>query len=418
MEIFGARRIALDDEGAPTEFANLLGDRFELVEAAGSERNVRAILGKSERGCATDSAAGAGYEGNFIINTKAVENGHRGSLAPRILLAGAREEAENRGRQARVVWLVSISYALAGFPEGRVGHATGPANQGETRMDDFKGRVAVVTGAASGIGLGVTERFLKEGMKVVLADVEKSSLDRECARFTREGGEVLGVLCDVRDPDAVKDLAARTLAHFGGVQVVFNNAGVAPAGPMLDTTPEDWRWIMDVNVLGVAYGVMAFGPIMKAAGEGHIINTASEAGHVSSAVLGMYTATKHAVVGLSESLYRELEGTGVSVHCLCPNLVRTQIFNSERNRDDGAEMTASQTATIAPLREAIAAMGITTEKVAEDIIDAMRADRFWIFTHDMTTEALAVRYEDIKARRNPTNPYAGLAGIEELVSSK
>lgn len=285
-------------------------------------------------------------------------------------------------------------------------------------MKDFKGRVAVVTGAASGIGLGVTERFLKEGMKVVLADVEKSSLDRECARLSKAGGDVLGVVCDVRDPEAVKDLAARTLSHYGAVHVVFNNAGVGPAGPMLDTTAEDWRWCVDVNLLGVAYGVIAFGPIMKAAGEGHIINTASEAGHVSSAVLGMYTATKHAVVGLSESLFRELEGTGVSVHCLCPNLVRTQIFNSERNRDDGAVMTASQTATIAPLREAIAAMGITTEKVAGDIMDALRADRFWIFTHDMTTEALAIRHEDIKAGRNPTNPYVGMEEVVDFAQPK
>lgn len=281
-------------------------------------------------------------------------------------------------------------------------------------MDDFKGRVAVVTGAASGIGLALTERFLEEGMRVVMADVEKDNLDKQVASLTAEGGDVLGVVCDVRDPDSVKDLAARTLAQYGAVHVVFNNAGVGPAGPMLETTPEDWRWIVDVNLLGVAYGVTTFGPIMKEAGEGHIINTASEAGHVSSAVLGMYTATKHAVVGLSESLYRELEGTGVSVHCLCPNLVKTQIFNSERNRDDGVEMTASQTATIAPLREAITTLGITPAQVAGNIIDAMRADQFWIFTHDLTKQALAVRYEDIKAGRNPTNPYAGIAGLDEI----
>jgi NAD(P)-dependent dehydrogenase (short-subunit alcohol dehydrogenase family) len=285
-------------------------------------------------------------------------------------------------------------------------------------MDDFKGRVAVVTGAASGIGLALTERFLEEGMRVVLADVEKGNLDKQVARLTAEGGDVLGVVCDVRDPDSVKDLAARTLAHYGAVHVVFNNAGVGPAGPMLETTPEDWRWIVDVNLLGVAYGVTTFGPIMKEAGEGHIINTASEAGHVSSAALGMYTATKHAVVGLSESLYRELEGTGVSVHCLCPNLVKTQIFNSERNRDDGAEMRASQTATMGPLREAISTLGITPAQVAGDIIDAMRADQFWIFTHDLTKQALAVRYEDIEAGRNPTNPYAGIAGLGEMSSLK
>lgn len=281
-------------------------------------------------------------------------------------------------------------------------------------MQDFEGKVAVVTGAASGIGLGVTERFVSEGMKVVMADVERGTLDREVERLSEEGGDVLGVICDVRDPEAVRNLADRTLEHYGAVHVVFNNAGVAPGGPMLETTPEDWRWIVDVNVLGVAHGVTTFGPIMKEAGEGHIINTASEAGHVSSAVLGMYTATKHAVVGLTESLYRELEGTGVSVHCLCPNLVKTGIFHSERNRDDGAEMTAAQTATMAPLREAITEMGITPTQVAADIVEAMKQDRFWIFTHDITKQGLKVRYEDIAADRNPTNPYANVEGLEEI----
>lgn len=281
-------------------------------------------------------------------------------------------------------------------------------------MQDFQGRVAVVTGAASGIGLGTTARFLREGMKVVMADVEKGSLEREAGRLRAEGGDVLPVVCDVRDPEAVDALAQRTLAHYGAVHVVFNNAGVGPAGPMLDTKPADWRWIVDVNVLGVAYGVLAFGPILKRQGEGHIINTASEAGHVSSAALGMYTATKHAVVGLSESLWRELDGTGVSVHCLCPNLVRTKIFHSERNRDDGAAMTASQTATMAPLREAISALGIAPEQVAGDIVAAMRANRFWIFTHETTKKAISVRYADIAADRNPTNPYAGLPAVEGL----
>jgi len=281
-------------------------------------------------------------------------------------------------------------------------------------MKDFKGKVAVVTGAASGIGLGVAERFLAEGMKVVLADVEKEALDRQVARLESKGGEVLGVVCDVRDPDAVSDLAQRTLSDFGAVHVVMNNAGVAPAGPMLDTRASDWRWIVDVNLLGVAYGVLTFGPILRDAGEGHIINTASEAGLVTSSVLGMYSATKHAVVGLTESLYRELEGTGVGVHCLCPNLVKTHIFESERSRDDGVDPTASQMATIAPLREAISAMGISPSQVAGDIVDALRSNSFWITTHDLTRKAAAVRFADLEARRNPTQPYAGIAELDEF----
>ena len=187
-------------------------------------------------------------------------------------------------------------------------------------MKDLKDKVAVVTGAASGIGLGATERFLREGMRVVMADVETGALEREVARLEGRGSNVLGVRCDVRDAASMAELAERTLSHYGGVHVLFNNAGVAPAGPMLETTPEDWRWIVDVNVLGVAYGITTFGPILRDAGEGHIVNTASEAGLVTSSVLGMYSATKHAVVGMSESLYRELDGSPVGFSCLCQNL--------------------------------------------------------------------------------------------------
>ncbi len=282
-------------------------------------------------------------------------------------------------------------------------------------MKDFKDRVAVVTGGASGIGLAATERFLAEGMKVVMADIEAEGLARETKRLSNAGADVLGVSCDVRDPDAVSDLAARTLSHYGAVHVVMNNAGVAPGGPMLDTTAADWRWIVDVNILGVAYGVTTFGPILRDAGEGHLINTASEAGLVSSAALGMYAATKHAVVGMTESLYRELEDTKIGVHCLCPNLVDTKIFQSERNRDDGAEMRASQMETMGALREAISSQGITAEKVAGDIVDAMRANRFWIFTHEITRQSLAVRYADIEAGRNPTDPYEGIEALQDIV---
>lgn len=272
-------------------------------------------------------------------------------------------------------------------------------------MKDLKNKVAVVTGAASGIGLALAERFLSEGMKVVMADVEAASLEKEASRLDDSGDRVLAVPTDVRKPEEVQALADRTVERFGGVHVLCNNAGVAPGGPMLDSTPEDWRWIMDVNVLGVAYGVTTFAPLMVEAGEGHIVNTASEAGVTTNNALGMYCASKHAVVGLTESLYRELEETPVGVSVVCPSLVRTAIFHSERNRDDGVEERPKGVAVMGMLREALAAGGIAPADAADHVVRAIQEDRFWVFTHPETSVRASVRYEDIAAGRNPTSPY-------------
>lgn len=275
-------------------------------------------------------------------------------------------------------------------------------------MKELKGKVAVVTGAASGIGLALTEQFVAEGMRVVMADVEEEVLAQSASQLEGAGADVLGVLCDVSDPAAVQDLASQTLSAYGGVHVVCNNAGVSPGGLMLETTAEEWEWIVGVNVLGVAHGVVAFGPLLAEAGEGHIVNTASEAGLVTNSVLGMYCATKHAVVGLSESLWRELHPLGVGVSCLCPNLVNTRIFQSERNRPYAAELTATQNAIMTPMREMISARGLAPSEVAGHVADAIVEDRFWVFTHDITPAAAAARFTDIDARRNPTDPYAGM----------
>ena len=283
-------------------------------------------------------------------------------------------------------------------------------------MKELNEKVAVVTGGASGIGLALGERFLAEGMKLVIADVEESVLNREVGRLADLGANVLGVFCDVREPGDVQNLAQRTLSQHGAVHVVCNNAGVAPAGPMLDTTAADWQWVVGVNLLGVAHGVTTFGPILAEANEGHIVNTASEAGLIGAPNLGMYCATKHAVVGLSESLYRELEQTNVGVSCLCPNLVKTRIFESERNRDDGVEPLPSQTATIAPLREAIAAVGIAPDTVASEVVRAIRENRFWILTHPPTLEMAATRFHDLEEQRNPTDPYESMRKNSQLAS--
>lgn len=275
-------------------------------------------------------------------------------------------------------------------------------------MKELNGKVAVVTGAASGIGFAMTERFVAEGMQVVMADVEEEVLAESASQLEAAGADVLGVLCDVSDPEAVQDLASQTLSAYGGVHVVCNNAGVGPGGLMLETTAEEWEWIVGVNVMGVAHGVITFGPILAEAGEGHIVNTASEAGLVTNSALGMYCATKHAVVGLSESLWRELHPMGVGVSCLCPNLVNTRIFQSERNRPYAAELTATQNAIMTPMREMITARGMAPSEAASHVVNAITEDRFWVFTHDITPAAAAVRFTDIEARRNPTDPYAGM----------
>ena len=274
---------------------------------------------------------------------------------------------------------------------------------------DLNGKTAVVTGAASGIGLALTEQFLGAGAKVVMADVEEAALVREATRLQNAGADVLAVLTDVTVAAQVENVRDQALAQYGAVHVVCNNAGVAPAGPMLDTTAADWRWIVDVNVLGVAYGVVTFGPLFVEQGEGHIVNTASEAGLVTTPTLGMYCATKHAVVGLSESLYHELAPQGIGVSCLCPNLVKTSIFHSERNRPHGTELSANEHAVISPLRESIDAMGIPPAQVATDVVDAVTSGRFWIFTHPVTKPVALSRFEDIQADRNPTNAYDRLA---------
>jgi len=277
-------------------------------------------------------------------------------------------------------------------------------------IETLKDRTAVVTGAAGGIGLAFTERFISEGMRVVMADVDELALAREATRLEAAGADVVGVLTDVRDPGSVDALRDQALSAFGAVHVLCNNAGVAPAGPMVETTAADWRWVVDVNILGVAHGVSAFGPLLVEQGEGHIVNTASEAGLVTNDFIGVYCATKHAVVGLSESLWREVHPLGVGVSCLCPNLINTRIFESERNRDDGVDVRPNEAAVLAPLREAIEATGLPPSAAADALVDAIRGDRFWVFTHEFTPGLAGVRFADIEAGRNPTDPYAELLG--------
>ena len=268
-------------------------------------------------------------------------------------------------------------------------------------MEELNGRVAFVTGAASGIGLAMTEAFVAEGVRVVMADIEEAPLIEHATRLDSAGADVIGLRTDVADSSSVSDAAEQTLSHFGQVDIVCNNAGVAPGGPMLETTPADWKWIVDVNILGVAHGVTTFGPLLVEQGHGHIVNTASEAGLSTTPALGMYCATKHAVVGLSEALYKEVEPQGVGVSVLCPNIVKTAIFDSERNRENHIR-ESEHAPTMAMLREVIDAGGIAPDLVGAAVVDAIRANQFWILTHEHTLPSALKRFEDLQAGSNPT----------------
>jgi NAD(P)-dependent dehydrogenase (short-subunit alcohol dehydrogenase family) len=274
---------------------------------------------------------------------------------------------------------------------------------------ELNGRTAVVTGAASGIGLALAERCVAEGMSVVMADVEEAALAREVTRLQERGAPVIGVRCDVGDPGQVAALRDEAVAAYGTVHLLCNNAGVAVGRPNLKTRPGMWRWVVDVNLLGVAYGVHAFAPLMVAQGEGHIVNTASEAGLIPSPLLGSYHATKYAVVGLSESLFLELQGTGVGVTCLCPELVATRIFESTRNAPAALGMTSPPSLPMEQIAALMGTVALPPADLAGMVVYAVRANRFWLVTHQVTQDRIRRRNADLEAGRNPSNPIAPAA---------
>jgi NAD(P)-dependent dehydrogenase (short-subunit alcohol dehydrogenase family) len=269
-------------------------------------------------------------------------------------------------------------------------------------MDEFTGKVAVVTGAASGIGRGLATRFAQEGMRVVLADVERAALDATAEALAGEFGadNVLAVPTDVRDDAAVDALAAATFDRFGTAHVVCNNAGVGTGGLAWEVPADRWRWIVDVNLLGVAHGVRAFVPRMIEQGEGHVVNTASSAGILTGPIMSPYYATKHAVVALSESLHFDLQlaGSPVGVSVLCPEWVRTNIADSERNRPP--EVAESALPIDEAGREFLQSLvdgGLDPAEVAGIVLDGIRAGRFWVFTHPTTIGHARRRWDAIES---------------------
>jgi len=276
-------------------------------------------------------------------------------------------------------------------------------------MKEFKDRVAVVTGGASGIGRGMADRFGAEGMKVVLADIEEEALQRAEGEMREKGVDVIGVRTDVSKPEDMEKLAARTLEAFGAVHVVCNNAGVAGAwGPTWANTLDDWNWIMGVNLWGVIHGVRTFVPIMLEQGdEGHIVNTASLAGLMPGR--GIYGVTKQAVVALSESIYNDLKmaQSKIGVSVLCPGWVDTNIADASRNRP--AELAKTVEALPDEQREMMDATvrnflktGLQPSDIAEQVLEGVRDDKLYIITHPDMDFVFRQRFEDIMSRTNPT----------------
>jgi NAD(P)-dependent dehydrogenase (short-subunit alcohol dehydrogenase family) len=271
--------------------------------------------------------------------------------------------------------------------------------------------VAVVTGAASGIGYAMAERFAAEGMRVVLADVEDDALARAEEALRGMGATVVAVPTDVADAAAVEALAAATLRAFGAVHVVCNNAGVGVVGGTLwEQSLADWQWVMGVNLWGVIHGVRTFVPILLAQdSEGHIVNTASSAGLVPGpGGVGGYPVAKFGVVALSEVLALELavRTPKVKVSVLCPNLVNTRLMDADRNRP--AALRSAPTEAEPPgaaqfrqaLRERMAA-GLAPARVADAVVAAIQAERFYVLPHPEVKEWARARMKDIVAERYP-----------------
>lgn len=291
-------------------------------------------------------------------------------------------------------------------------------------MKSFQGKTAVITGAGSGFGLETSRLCAQAGMNVVMADVQQDALDKAAAEIEALGAKVLPFRLDVAKADQVEAMARATVERFGVPHFVFNNAGVSAGGLIWEHTLKDWEWVVGVNLLGVAHGIRLFTPLMLEAArkdpayEGHIVNTASMAGVVNMPNMGVYNVTKQAVVSMSETLYQDLALVTDQVHCsvLCPFFVPTGIHNSERNRpaDMPADKpTRSQLIAKALGEKAVNSGKLTAANVAEMVMDAVRNERFYIFSHPQALGSVRQRMEDIVELRNPSDPFKDRPHIGE-----
>lgn len=261
-------------------------------------------------------------------------------------------------------------------------------------MQDVRGKVAVVTGGASGIGRAMAEAFTAAGMRVVIADVEATALERTATELG-----VRGVRVDVTKPENLESLAQTVKDEFGTCHVLCNNAGVGGGGLLQELTMRDWKWVIDVNLWGVIYGLQSFLPMLLGNPDGgHVVNTASMAGLSPLPGAAPYSASKYAVVGISETMREEFRGTGVGVSVLCPGFVKTNIFSSQRNRPqelrNETKKTAARTANEDMIR-LVNETAIDPAEVASKVLHAIVNDEFWIFTHPDLLEPYRQRNREL-----------------------
>jgi NAD(P)-dependent dehydrogenase (short-subunit alcohol dehydrogenase family) len=280
-------------------------------------------------------------------------------------------------------------------------------------MKEFEGRVAVITGAASGIGLGIAEVLANNGMKVMMADIEEEALGREAERLRAANFDATACVTDVSRIESLENLLTRTIETYGKVNVLCNNAGVAGGGgPIWQTTERDWQWVMGVNLMGVVHGVRVFVPHMLEHGEeGHVVNTSSILGLVSGGG-GIYDVTKHAVTRLTEGLYVDLRAAGaqISASVLCPGMIATNIITSQRNRpeelaNDTSQVSHTELNQMMQARDEMAKrfqeMGMPPMEVGEKVLDAISNDRFYVLTHPENMAGVRRRFETILNLEQP-----------------
>ncbi|HEU4777757.1 MAG TPA: SDR family oxidoreductase [Telluria sp.] len=297
-------------------------------------------------------------------------------------------------------------------------------------MKNFNDKVAVITGGASGLGREFALKAAELGMKLVLADVQQDALDATQAELEAKGATVLAMICDVRHGDEVQALADATMAKFGALHLVFNNAGVGSAGLIWENSVKDWEWVLGVNLWGVIHGVRVFTKLMLESAardpsyEGHIVNTASMAGLLNAPTMGVYNVSKHAVVSLSETLYHDLQlvEAPIGASVLCPYFVPTGISQSHRNRPADVAMTgaatASQKVAQAMTVKAVESGKVSAAEVAQITFDAIRDNQFYIYSHPGALGGVADRMDEIVHHKNPSDPYKATPHVRDMLRAK